>query len=354
MGFGTHPHDNMEIISIPLSGDLEHRDSMGNVTVIRQNDIQIMSAGTGIQHSEYNKNKDKKVNFLQIWVFPKQRDIKPRYDQITLKPDDRINKLQQIVSPSKDDEGVWINQDAWFSLGNFKKDISREYSIHQKGNGVYAFVIEGDVTINGQKLNKRDGLGVAEVDKISIAADNDAEILEGMLSKKNIQKNILIQDESRPTLRKIRILAQKQHVVRVDYEKVHPLHPGISKIFLENILSQMPYHQGVILQDYGKGIFNSDILSFVTTAKEKGIPVFVDPTFTELHTRSVTESASGMERIKSSSAAVIPLATRAEYPPMKLTPTSAAARSSARAMCTYPSVPVLSATSCSIHTPSEA
>ena len=177
MGFGTHPHDNMEIISIPLSGDLEHRDSMGNVTVIRQNDIQIMSAGTGIQHSEYNKNKDKKVNFLQIWVFPKQRDIQPRYDQITLKPDDRINKLQQIVSPSKDDEGVWINQDAWFSLGNFKKDISREYSIHQKGNGVYAFVIEGDVTINGQKLNKRDGLGVAEVDKISIAADNDAEIL---------------------------------------------------------------------------------------------------------------------------------------------------------------------------------
>jgi len=177
MGFGTHPHDNMEIISIPLSGDLEHKDSMGNVTVIRQNDIQIMSAGTGIQHSEYNKNKDKKVNFLQIWVFPKQRDIKPHYDQITLNPKDRINKLQQIVSPSKTDEGVWINQDAWFHLANLKKEFKTEYTIKQKGNGVYAFVIEGDVTINGQKLGKRDGLGISEADVISIVADSDTEIL---------------------------------------------------------------------------------------------------------------------------------------------------------------------------------
>jgi redox-sensitive bicupin YhaK (pirin superfamily) len=184
MGFGTHPHDNMEIISIPLSGDLEHKDSMGNVTVIRQNDIQIMSAGTGIQHSEYNKNKDKKVNFLQIWVFPKQRDIKPHYDQITLKPEARINKLQQIVSPSKTDDGVWINQDAWFHLGNLKKGFSTDYSIKKKGNGLYAFVIEGDVTINlptGQagehKLNRRDGFGVSEVDTISILADSDTEIL---------------------------------------------------------------------------------------------------------------------------------------------------------------------------------
>jgi len=176
-GFGTHPHDNMEIISIPLSGDLEHKDSMGNVTVIRQNDIQIMSAGTGIQHSEYNKNKDKKVNFLQIWVFPKQRDIKPHYGQITLNPEDRINKLQQIVSPSKTDEGVWINQDAWFYLGKLKKDFKTEYGLNKKGNGIYAFVIEGDVTIHGQKLGKRDGMGISETDKISIVADNDAELL---------------------------------------------------------------------------------------------------------------------------------------------------------------------------------
>jgi redox-sensitive bicupin YhaK (pirin superfamily) len=177
MGFGTHPHDNMEIISIPLSGDLEHKDSMGNVAVIKQNDVQIMSAGTGIYHSEYNKNKDKKVNFLQIWVFPKVRNIEPRYDQINFRPEDRVNKLQQIVSPSKTDDGVWINQDAWFHLGNLKKGFATDYTVKQKGNGVYAFVIEGDVTIHDQKLNKRDGFGVWNVDKFSISADSDTEVL---------------------------------------------------------------------------------------------------------------------------------------------------------------------------------
>ncbi len=177
MGFGTHPHDNMEIISIPLSGDLEHKDSMGNVAVIKQNDVQIMSAGTGIYHSEYNKNKDKKVNFLQIWVFPKERDITPRYDQITFNPEDRVNKLQQVVSPSKTDEGVWINQDAWFHLGNLKKDFKTEYAIKQKGNGVYVFVLEGAVSINEQKLNKRDGFGIWDVEKIDMVADSDAEVL---------------------------------------------------------------------------------------------------------------------------------------------------------------------------------
>lgn len=176
-GFGTHPHDNMEIISIPLSGDLEHKDSMGNVTVIKQNDIQIMSAGSGIYHSEYNKNKDKKVNFLQIWVLPKEKNIQPRYDQIALKPEDRVNTLQQIVSPSKEAEGVHINQDAWFHLGNLKKGFKTEYAVKAKGNGVYAFIIEGDVTINGQKLNKRDGFGMMDVENLSIQADSDAEVL---------------------------------------------------------------------------------------------------------------------------------------------------------------------------------
>lgn len=176
-GFGTHPHDNMEIISIPLSGDLEHKDSMGNTTVIKQNDVQIMSAGTGIQHSEYNKNKDQKVNFLQIWVFPKVRNITPRYGQIAFKPEDRINKLQQIVSPVKEDEGVLINQDAWFHLGNLKSGFSTDYKIKQKGNGVYAFVIAGDVSINDQRLNKRDGFGIWDVDTLSVSAVTDAELL---------------------------------------------------------------------------------------------------------------------------------------------------------------------------------
>ncbi|HEX5170387.1 MAG TPA: pirin family protein [Cyclobacteriaceae bacterium] len=177
MGFGEHPHDNMEIISIPLSGDLEHKDSMGNKGVIRQNDVQIMSAGTGIRHSEYNANKDQKVNFLQIWVFPKVKNIEPNYDQKTFSPEGRINKFQEIVTPVKQSDGVWINQDAWFHLANLKKDFKTTYNVKLKTNGVYAFVIAGDVTINGQPLNKRDGLGVWDVDKLDILANSDAEIL---------------------------------------------------------------------------------------------------------------------------------------------------------------------------------
>lgn len=176
MGFGTHPHDNMEIISIPLSGDLEHKDSMGNVAVIRENDIQIMSAGTGVYHSEYNKNKDSKVNFLQIWVFPKSRNIEPRYDQKTFKPADRVNRFQNIVSPDGG-EGVQINQNAWFHLGKFEKDYSTSYAIRRSGNGVYAFVLDGEITINGQALKKRDGFGIWNTDKIEIQANNAAELL---------------------------------------------------------------------------------------------------------------------------------------------------------------------------------
>jgi redox-sensitive bicupin YhaK (pirin superfamily) len=180
MGFGTHPHDNMEIISIPLSGDLEHKDSMGNTGVIRQNDVQIMSAGTGIQHSEYNKNKDKLVNFLQIWVFPKVKNITPRYDQKTLRTEDRVNKLQVIVSPDSTtagETGVKINQEAWFNLGTLSKGTDVSYQLHDSNHGVYIFVIEGDVTVNGQALNKRDGLGVSDTEKISLTADSNAEVL---------------------------------------------------------------------------------------------------------------------------------------------------------------------------------
>jgi redox-sensitive bicupin YhaK (pirin superfamily) len=178
MGFGTHPHDNMEIISIPLSGDLEHKDSMGNTGVIRENDVQIMSAGTGIHHSEYNKNADKLVNFLQIWVFPKKKNIKPRYDQRTLKAEDRANKLQVIVSPDgTSDDSVKINQDAWFNLGTLNKGTNVNYQLHDKSHGVYVFVIDGDVTVNGQVLNKKDGLGISETEALSITADSNSEVL---------------------------------------------------------------------------------------------------------------------------------------------------------------------------------
>lgn len=178
MGFGTHPHDNMEIISIPLEGDLEHKDSMGNVAVIKKGDIQVMSAGTGITHSEYNKNRDKLVKFLQIWVFPNKRDVKPRYDQITLNASDRHNKLQQILSPDPNDEGVWIHQNAWFHLGTFDKDFSTKYALKNSKNGVYAFVIKGEVSINGQDLGERDGFGLWDIDTLSIKAlSQGAELL---------------------------------------------------------------------------------------------------------------------------------------------------------------------------------
>lgn len=178
MGFGKHPHDNMEIISIPLDGDLEHQDSMGNVTVIKNGDIQVMSAGTGIFHSEYNKNKDQLVKFLQIWVYPNQKNVTPRYDQITLNLEDRHNKLQQILSPNSEDEGVWIYQDAWFHIGKFDKDFSTSYQLKKKGNGVYAFVLNGDFTIGGIELNHRDGLGIWDTNSFSVQANSEgAEIL---------------------------------------------------------------------------------------------------------------------------------------------------------------------------------
>lgn len=177
-GFGTHPHDNMEIISIPLDGDLEHKDSMGNIAVIRKGDVQVMSAGTGITHSEYNKNSDKPVKFLQIWVFPNQKNVKPRYDQITLKTEDRQNKLQQILSPDQEDEGVWIYQDAWFLMGNFEEGVTTNYTLKKAGNGVYFFVIKGSFTIDNTELHDRDGLGIWDTDTISIkSGSTDSEIL---------------------------------------------------------------------------------------------------------------------------------------------------------------------------------
>ena len=177
MGFGTHPHDNMEIISIPLEGDLEHKDSLGNVSAIMQGDIQVMSAGTGITHSEYNRNKDKQVKFLQIWVIPNRKNVKPRYDQVTLNIPDRHNKFQQILSPNPDDAGVWIYQNAWFHLGQFDSGFSSDYNIKAKGNGVYAFILSGSVTINNHELKSRDGFGIWDVDKLSVKANTDSEFL---------------------------------------------------------------------------------------------------------------------------------------------------------------------------------
>jgi quercetin 2,3-dioxygenase len=178
MGFGAHPHDNMEIISIPTSGALEHKDNMGNLQVIKQGDIQVMSAGTGIQHAEKNKDQNKEVKFFQIWIFPNKKNIKPRYDQKNFSDADKHNKLLTVVSPlGTNDGGVHIQQDAWFSLGKLDKGFSTTYQLKKKENGVYVFVIEGEVTVNDHKLNRRDGLGITETDKIDIRADSDTELL---------------------------------------------------------------------------------------------------------------------------------------------------------------------------------
>ncbi|HPQ33801.1 MAG TPA: pirin family protein [Tenuifilaceae bacterium] len=180
-GFGTHPHDNMEIVSIPLEGDLEHRDSMGNISVIKHGDIQVMSAGSGITHSEYNKNNDKPVKFLQIWIFPNKKNVTPRYDQITLNANDRHNKFQQILSPNPDDEGVWIHQNAWFHLGRFYEGVSTEYKLKLNGNGIYIFVIKGDFSVEEFELGERDGVEITESNSIKIvskSAESEMLIME--------------------------------------------------------------------------------------------------------------------------------------------------------------------------------
>ncbi len=178
MGFGAHPHDNMEIITIPLEGQLLHKDNMGNEgEVLVAGDVQVMSAGTGVVHSEYNNGKSD-LKLLQIWLFPNKQNVSPRYGQISLSPADRENKFQQILSPNENDEGVWIHQDAWFFLGKFGKDRTEHYTIKRKGNGVYAFVISGSASINGQELKTRDAYGIWETDGFDITIhDDNTEIL---------------------------------------------------------------------------------------------------------------------------------------------------------------------------------
>lgn len=176
-GFGTHPHDNMEIITIPLEGDLEHKDNMGNGAIIKNGDIQVMSAGTGITHSEFNANLDKDVKLLQIWLFPNKRNVKPRYDQLSLQSIKKEDKFYQILSPNSKDDGVWIHQNAWFSLGEFSHEKKINYELNSIQNGVYVFIIEGKAIIQNHLLNKRDGLGVWDVKTLDINVDKGTKVL---------------------------------------------------------------------------------------------------------------------------------------------------------------------------------
>ena len=178
MGFGTHPHDNMEIITIPLKGELEHKDSMGNIGRISENEIQMMSAGSGITHSEYNPNADREVNLLQIWIFPLIRNITPRYNQVRLNPEDRKNKFQQVISPDGNPVGMNINQRVFFQLADIQPGIALSYTIQIQGNGLYAFLIEGAVTINNQhQLGKRDALGIWDIKELHVQATEEAQLL---------------------------------------------------------------------------------------------------------------------------------------------------------------------------------
>ena len=177
MGFGTHGHDNMEIVSIPLSGALKHNDSTGREKVINQGDVQIMSAGRGIQHSEYNNSKTEPVKFLQIWVFPKKKDIEPRYEQKSFNEADKTNQFLTVVSPEENAKSIWINQDAYFSMANLDANFNLDYTLKNPNHGIYAFVLEGNVDVAGKTLGERDALGVYEIDKVSFKANSDAKIL---------------------------------------------------------------------------------------------------------------------------------------------------------------------------------
>ncbi len=177
MGFGTHPHDNMEIVTIPLRGSLEHKDSMGNHSVIKTGEVQIMSAGTGITHSEFNPSKTEEINLLQLWVFPKIKNIEPRYAQALFPLEERKNSIITVVSPGREIGTLWINQDAWFSLGDLDENKELEYKLKKQGNGIWVFVIEGKIEIGGVILNKRDSLGVWETQNLHILANESAQFL---------------------------------------------------------------------------------------------------------------------------------------------------------------------------------
>jgi redox-sensitive bicupin YhaK (pirin superfamily) len=177
-GFGKHPHDNMEIITIVLEGALEHKDSMGHTQAIHAGEVQVMSAGTGIQHSEYNHDPNKDVKLFQIWIFPDEEDVTPRYDQRIFPAEERVNKLQCLVSPiNSSDEGLKIHQQAWIYRITLEKGHDLAYALHHKNSGVYTLLIDGKINAEGEELNNRDGLGISDTDAIEIKANETSDIL---------------------------------------------------------------------------------------------------------------------------------------------------------------------------------
>lgn len=176
-GFGMHPHDNMEIITIPLKGDLAHSDNMGNSAVIKQGDIQVMSAGTGVYHSEFNPNADEETQLFQIWLLPNKQSVEPRYQQMAIRDVATQNSFYQVLSPNENDQGVWIHQNAWFNLGSFDKGKTDVYKLNKNENGVYLMVISGEVEVAGTVLNKRDAIGINEIESVNLQANLNSEVL---------------------------------------------------------------------------------------------------------------------------------------------------------------------------------
>ena len=170
-GFGSHPHDNMEIVTIPLEGGLEHQDNMGNKGVINAGDVQVMSAGTGVYHSEYNVTAKDAAKTLQIWLSPKERNVTPRYDQKSFTNDFKLNELTALVSPDRSEGKLWLHQDATFSMGTFEAGQALNYDIKIAGNGAYVFVLDGKAKINSTVLNKRDAIGVYDTSSFTIETE---------------------------------------------------------------------------------------------------------------------------------------------------------------------------------------
>lgn len=177
MGFGTHPHDNMEIVTIPLNGSLQHKDSMGTSSIITNGEVQIMSAGTGVTHSEFNSSADEDLQLFQLWVFPKEKNIKPRYDQRKFDALDKVNTFTTVVSPNESDNAMWINQDAFFTLGSFNINEKAEYKIKHPGNGAFVMIIEGKAEVDAEHLNKRDAIGIWETESIKFDFKDDTKLL---------------------------------------------------------------------------------------------------------------------------------------------------------------------------------
>lgn len=176
-GFGTHPHDNMEIITIPLKGSIKHQDSMGNSSIIKTGEIQVMSAGTGVQHSEFNPSNTEALNLFQIWIFPNKRNVEPRYDQFEMDVKKMKNNFLQLVSPDIHDDGTWIHQQAWISIAELDENTTLKYTPRSIGNGVYFMIVEGTSRIGEQQLERRDSIGVWDTEAVDIHALSTLKVL---------------------------------------------------------------------------------------------------------------------------------------------------------------------------------